>query len=200
VSSNRFDPLDENEREWLRSSRRARARRAWFTVGTIAVVLALLVWVVIVLLPSSGRNSGNGGNGGNGGGGGRNTPAGTTVEDRVLADSKRALQDWGRFGVTGDLNTVKASFWTQGPQYKQLAREAPKYRQHPLGPPPYQFVLTGAPQVLPAGNDQRIVRGVVTTSRPGQPTRSFRWDLYMRRDAGAGGRWRIWIVANTPGR
>jgi hypothetical protein len=193
VSSNRFDPLDENEREWLRSSRRARARRAWFTVGSIAIVLALLVWLVVILLPSGGRSD-------RGTDSGRNPPVGTTVEDRVLADSKRALQDWGKFGVSGDLNAVKASFWTQGPQYKLLTREAPQLRQRPLGPPPYQFVLTGAPQVLPAGSDQRIVRGVVTTSRTGQPTRTFRWDLYMRRDARAGGRWRVWTVANTPGR
>ncbi|HEY5985423.1 MAG TPA: hypothetical protein VIV12_03420 [Streptosporangiaceae bacterium] len=187
MSSNRFDPLDENEREWLRSSRRARARRAWLTVAGIAAVLALLVWVVILLLPSRG-----------GTGGGTATPTTTTVAERVVADSKRALQDWGKFGVSGDLNTVKASFWTQGPQYKQLTREAPQLRRHPLGPPPYQFVLTDAPQVLRAGNDQRIVRGVVTTSRKGQPTRSFRWDIYMRQDRAAGGRWRIWTVANTP--
>ena len=190
MSSNRFDPLDENEREWLRSSRRARSRRGWFTVGAIALVLALLVWLVIILLPSGGGNGERAGN----------APASTTVEDRVLADSRRALQDWGKFGVSGDLNTVKGSFWRQGPQYKQLTREAPQLRRDPLGPPAYKFVLTGAPQVLPAGNDQRIVRGVVTTSRPGQPTRSYRWDMYMRRDATAGGRWRVWTVANTPGR
>ncbi|HZD67892.1 MAG TPA: hypothetical protein VFA45_02920 [Actinomycetes bacterium] len=185
MSSNRFDPLDENEREWLRSSRRARARRAWVTVFGIAIVLALLVWLVIILLTS-------------GGGGGGNASARTTVEDRVLADSRTALRDWGRFGVSGDLNAVKTSFWPQGPQYKQLSKEAPRLRQHPLGPPAYQFVLTGTPRVLPAGGNQRIVRGVVTTSRPGQPTRSFRWDIYLRADPGAGGRWRVWTVANTP--
>jgi hypothetical protein len=183
VSSNRFDPLDENEREWLRSSRRARARRAWVTIAGIGIALALLVWLIIILLP---------------GGGGGNAPVSTTVEDRVVADSRTALQDWGRFGVSGDLNAVKASFWPQGPQYKELTQESPQLRQHPLGPPAYQFALTGAPQVLPAGGNQRIVRGVVTTSRPGKPTRSFRWDIYLRPDTSAGGRWRVWTVANTP--
>ncbi len=185
MSSNRFDPLDENEREWLRSSRRTRRRRAWVTVAGIGVVLALLIWLVIVLLPI-------------GGSGGGNPPASTRVDDRVVADSRTALQDWGRFGVSGDLNAVKASFWPQGPQYKQLTRESPQLRRHPLGPPAYRFILTGAPQVLPAGSSQRIVRGVVTSSRPGQPTRSFRWDIYMRPDPAAGGRWRVWTVANTP--
>jgi hypothetical protein len=185
VSSNRFDPLDENEREWLRSSRRSRRRRAWVTIAGIAIVLGLLVWLVIILLPS-------------GGGGNGNATASSSVEERVIADSRTALQDWGRFGVSGDLNAVKSSFWLQGPQYKQLTRESPRIKQHPLGPPAYKFDLTGAPQVLPAGSDQRIVRGVVTTSRKGEPTRSFRWDIYMRPDSAAGGRWRVWTVANTP--
>jgi len=184
VSSNRFDPLDENEREWLRSSRRARSRRAWVTIAGIGIIIALLVWLVIILLPN--------------GGGSGDASSSTTVDDRVLADSRTALQDWGRFGVSGDLNAVKTSFWQQGPQYKQLSKEAPQLRQHPLGPPAYQFALTGTPQILPAGSNQRIVRGVVTTSRPGQPTRSFRWDIYVRVDTGAGGRWRLWTVANTP--
>ena len=182
MSSNRFDPLDENEREWLRSSRRARARRAWVTIAGIAIVIGLLVWLVIVLLPS--------------GGGG--TTATTTLDQRVVADSKTALQDWGKFGVSGDLNAVKSSFWQNGPQYMQLSKESAQLRQHPLGAPPYQFVLTGTPKVISAGTNQRIVRGVVTSSRTGEPTRSFRWDIYLRPDSASGGRWRLWTVANTP--
>jgi hypothetical protein len=185
VSSNRFDPLDENEREWLRSSRRARRRRAWVTIAGIAIVLGLLVWLIVILLPT-----GRGGIG--------NVTVSTSVDERVIADSRSALQDWGRFGVSGDLNAVKASFWPDGPQYKQLSKESPRIRAHPLGPPAYKFELTGAPQVLPAGSNQRIVRGVVTTSRKGEPTRSYRWDIYLRPDPGSGGRWRVWTVANTP--
>jgi len=186
VSSNRFDPLDENEREWLRSSRRQRKRRTWVMLAAAAVVIGVLVWLLVVLL-SGGR------------GGGARTPVGTSAQDRLLADSRRALQDWGRFGVSGDLNTVKASFWAEGPQYRQLAQEAPRLQQHPIGPPPYQFVLEDNVQILPAGTD-RIVRGVIKTSRQGQPTLTFHWDIYMRQDRGAGGRWRIWTVANTPRR
>jgi hypothetical protein len=186
VSSNRFDPLDENEREWLRSSRRQRTRRAWVSLVGVAVVIGLLVWLVIALLPR-------------GGGGGIRTPVDTSAQERLIADSRRALQDWGRFGATGDLSTVKASFWTEGPQYQQLAREAPRLRQRPIGLPAYQFVLEDPVTVLAAGKD-RLVRGVVKTTRQGQPTRSFRWDIYMRQDPAAGGRWRVWTVANTPQR
>lgn len=185
MSSNRFDPLDENEREWLRSSRRRRTRRTWVSLAGVAVVIGLLVWLVIALLPHNN--------------GGVKTPVDTSAQERLLADSRQALQDWGRFGVTGDLNLVKASFWPNGPQYKELAREAPGLRRRPIGPPPYQFVLEDPVTVLQAGSD-RLVRGVVKTSRKGQPTRSFRWDIYMRQDRAAGGRWRVWTVANTPQR
>jgi len=186
VSSNRFDPLDENEREWLRSSRRRRTRRAWVMVGGIAVAIGVLVALVVVLLSGGGTHASR-------------TPVATSVQERVLADSRKALQDWGRFGVSGDLNPVKASFWPQGPQYKQLQREAPRLSQHPIGSPAYQFALEAPVVVLVAGND-RIVRGVVKTSRRGEPTLTFHWDIYMRQDRAAGGRWRIWTVANTPQR
>jgi hypothetical protein len=185
VSSNRFDPLDENEREWLRASRRQRTRRAWLSLGGVGMAIGLLAWLIFALLP--------------GGGGGATSPVETSVQQRLLADSRQALRDWGRFGVSGDLNLVKASFWPDGPQYKQLAREAPRLRQRPIGPPAYQFVLEDPVTVLQAGND-RLVRGVVKSSRKGQPTRSFRWDIYMRQDPAGGGRWRVWTVANTPPR
>lgn len=186
MSSSRFDPLDENEREWLSSSRRVRRRRAWVSLLGVAVIIALLVWLVIALLPR-------------GGGGGITTPVETSAQDRLIADSRQALQDWGRFGVSGDLNLVKTSFWPGGPQYKQLARESPRLKQRPIGPPAYQFTLEDPVTVLQAGKD-RLVRGVVKSTRQGVPSRSFRWDIYMRQDAGSGGRWRVWTVANSPQR
>jgi hypothetical protein len=186
VSSSRFDPLDENEREWLRSSRRVRRRRAWVSLFAVAVIIGLVVWLVIALLPRSG-------------GRGITTPVQTTAQDKLIADSRQALADWGRFGVSGDLNQVKSSFWPDGPQYKQLVRESPRLKQHPIGPPAYQFALEDPVAILQAGKD-RLVRGVVKSTRQGTPSRSFRWDIYMRQDPSAGGRWRVWTVANSPQR
>jgi len=186
VSSNRFDPLDENEREWLRSSRRQRARRTWVSLIGIAVVVGLLIWLVVALLPRTVRPGGG-------------TPVATSPQERLIADSRAALVDWGKFGVSGDLNVVKASFWPNGPQYKLLATESPKLKKHPLGPPAYQFVLQDPVTVLRADKGQ-LVRGVVKSTRQGQQTRTFRWDIYMRQDPNAGGRWRLWTVANTPAR
>jgi hypothetical protein len=186
VSSSRFDPLDENEREWLRSSRRVRRRRAWASLFAVAVIIALVVWLVIALLPR-------------GGGRGITTPVQTSTQDKLIADSRQALADWGRFGVSGDLNQVKSSFWPDGPQYKQLVRESLRLKQRPIGPPAYQFALEDPVTILQAGKD-RLVRGVVKSTRQGTPSRSFRWDIYMRQDPGAGGRWRVWTVANSPQR
>ena len=186
MSSNRFDPLDENEREWLRSSRRQRTRRTWVLLIGFAVVLGLVIWLVVALVPRS-VNPGD------------RTPVATSPQDRLVADSRRALGDWGRFGVSGDLNLVKASFWTNGPQYKLLATESSKLKRDPIGPPPYNFVLEDPVTVLPVDKGQ-VVRGVVKSVRQGQPTRSFRWDIYMRQDPSAGGRWRLWTVTNTPAR
>jgi hypothetical protein len=185
VSSSRFDPLDENEREWLRSSRRNRKRRAWASLFGVAIIIGLLVWLVIALLSR--------------GGGGVTTPVQTSGQDKLLADSRQALADWGRFGVSGDLGLVKSSFWPDGPQYKQLVRESPRLKQRPIGPPAYQFTLEDPVTVLQAGKD-RLVRGVVKSTRQGLPSRSFRWDIYMRQDPSAGGRWRVWTVANSPQR
>ncbi|HEX8859385.1 MAG TPA: hypothetical protein VGC06_09925 [Actinomycetes bacterium] len=186
MSSNRFDPLDENEREWLSSSRRVRRRRAWASLLAVAVIIALVVWLVIAFLPRNGGRS-------------ITTPVQTSAQDKLIADSRQALADWGRFGVSGDLNQVKRSFWPDGPQYKQLVRESPQLKQHPIGPPAYQFTLEDPVTVLQAGKD-RLVRGVVKSTRQGTPSRSFRWDIYMRQDLSAGGRWRVWTVANSPQR
>ena len=185
MSFNRFDPLDENEREWLRSTGRRRTRRTLVSLIGIAVLIGLVVWLVIALLPRS-VSPGNG-------------PAATSPQDRLVADSRKALGDWGKFGVSGDLNLVKASFWTNGPQYKLLATESAKLKRDPIGPPPYNFVLEDPVTVLPVDKGQ-VVRGVVKTTRKGQPTRSFHWDIYMRQDPNAGGRWRLWTVTNTPAR
>ena len=185
MSFSRFDPLDENEREWLRSSRRNRKRRAWASLFGVAVIIALLVWLVVALLPRSN--------------GSVTSPVETSAQDKLLADSRQALADWGRFGVSGDLTLVKSSFWPDGPQYKQLVRESPRLKQQPIGPPAYQFTLEDPVTVLQAGKD-RLVRGVVTSTRSGLPSRSFHWDIYMRQDPSAGGRWRVWTVANSPQR
>jgi hypothetical protein len=182
--SDRFDHLSESEREWLRAVRRRRsARRARLLAAVVLVV------VLGLTLLASGRS--------------RelqspvSVPAVPTAEQRALEDGQRALDSWGRFAVTNDLRHLRDHFWRNGPQYQDLRRLARlRSRQRPLGPPPYRFVLSRA-RVLTPSPHQRILRGRVQVSRPGERTQSYRWNVWMRRDVSAGGRWRLWTVEAT---
>jgi hypothetical protein len=178
--SDGFDHLDDNEREWLRASRRSAARRTWLLIGVLVVAAIFLAWLTVDGLPGSG--------------GGTTTT--TTPDQRAIADGERALADWGRFAVTNDLRAVKDSFWANGPQYKQLAKEAKARRGKAPGPPPYQMTMSGV-EVLKPQEDQRILRGQVQMTRPGEQPQTFNWDVWLRVDEGAGGRWRLWTVQNT---
>jgi hypothetical protein len=127
--------------------------------------------------------------------GGKPTTTTTTAEQRALVDGRQALADWGRFGVTGDLRTLKDSFWANGPQYKLLAKEAEKHPK-PIGPPAYTVTMTGV-QVISARADERVLRGKVSFTRPGEMPQTYNWDVWMRRDDASGGRWRLWTVRET---
>jgi hypothetical protein len=180
--SDRFDHLEDNEREWLRASRRSAARRSWLLIGALVVVAIFLAWLTVDGLPGSDRD----------------TTETTTPAQRALADGERALADWGRFAVTNDLRAIKDSFWANGPQYKQLAKEAKERRGKALGPPPYQMTISGV-QVLAPRDDQRVLRGRVQMTRPGEVPQRFDWDVWLRLDKAAGGRWRLWTVRDTAG-
>jgi hypothetical protein len=180
--SDRYDHLEESEREWLRASRRSAARRSWLLIGVLVVVAIVLAWLTVDGLPGSGGSS----------------TTTTTPEQRVIADGEDALADWGRFAVTNDLRAVKDSFWVDGPQYKQLVKEAQARRGKAPGPPAYQMTMSDV-QVLQPREDQRVLRGRVQMTRPGEEAQTFDWDIWLRADPTAGGRWRLWTVRNTGG-
>jgi hypothetical protein len=178
--SDRYDHLDDSERAWLRASRRTAARRSWLLIGVLVLVAIFLAWLTFNGLPRLNRQA---------------TTTTTTPDQRAIADGQRALADWAEFAVTNDLGEVKDSFWANGPQYKQLAKEA-KARKKPLGPPPYAMTLSGV-QVLKPREDQRVLRGRVQMTRSGEQRQTFKWDVWMQLDPAAGGRWRLWTVQET---
>jgi hypothetical protein len=177
--SDQFDHLDDSEREWLRASRRSAARRSWLLIGVLVVAAVILAWLTVDGRPGERRAA---------------APASTTVDQRAIADGQRALSDWGEFAVTNNLADVKDTFWANGPQYKQLAREA-RQRKKPIGPPPYTVTLSGV-QVLKPRADQRVLRGRVRMTRPGERPQTYNWDVWMKLDP-AGGQWRLWTVRPT---
>jgi hypothetical protein len=180
--SDRFDHLEDSEREWLRASRRSAARRSWLLIGALVVVAIILAWVTVDGLPGDGQAAA--------------TTTTTTVDQRAIADGQKALADWGVFAVSNNLGDVKDSFWANGPQYQQLAKEA-KARK-PLGPPPYKMTISGV-KVLKPRDDQRVLRGRVQLTRPGERTQNFNWDVLLQVDPAADGRWRLWTVRETAG-
>jgi hypothetical protein len=178
--SDRYDHLEDSEREWLRASRASAARRSWLLIGVLVVVAIVLAWLTVDGLPGSDRGA----------------TTTTTPEQKAIADGEKALADWGVFAVSNDLGDVKDSFWANGPQYKQLAKEA-KARK-PVGPPPYKMTISGV-QVLKPREDQRVLRGRVQMTRPGEKPQSFDWDVWLQLDKAADGRWRLWTVRETAG-
>jgi hypothetical protein len=120
------------------------------------------------------------------------------AEQRMIADARSALGAWGEFAVSGDIGQLGDTFWKDGRQYQKLAEEAPALKSKHTGPPPYKFTLTPS-RVVDAAAGQKIVRGTVKVSRPGERTQSFQWDVYLRPVPGSNPeRWRLWTVANTP--
>ena len=167
--SNQFDHLDDSEREWLRASRRSAARRSWLLIGVLVVAAIILAWLTVDGRPGKKQAAA--------------TTTSTTVDQRVIAY---------------DLGKVKDTFWANGPQYKQLAREAKAHKGKAVGPPPYAMTITPA-QVLKPSPNQRVLRGRVQMIRPGEQPRAFNWDVWMQLDPADGGQWRLWTVRNTSG-
>ena len=176
--SHQFDHLEDSEREWLRASRRNAARRSWLLIGALVLIAILLAWLTVDGLPGADRKA----------------TTTTTPDQRAIADGERALADWGQFAVSNNLADVKDSFWANGPQYKKLAEEA-KTRKR-VGPPPYKMTMTGVKVIVPRP-DQRILRGTVEMTRPGEKPQSFNWDLWLQLDPASEGRWRLWTVRKT---
>ena len=178
------DHLYASEREWLRSSRRTAARRTWLLIGVLVVAAIVLAWLTVDGLPWGNRSG----------------PTTTTPDERAIADGEKALADWGEFAVTNNLSDVKDSFWANGPQYKQLAKEAKERKGKAAGPPPYKMTMTGVQVIAPSDRvDQRVLRGQVQMTRPGEEPQSFNWDVWLQVDPAAGGRWRLWTVRETAG-
>jgi hypothetical protein len=52
-------------------------------------------------------------------------------------------------------------------------------------------------KVITPRKDQRVLRGRVEMTRPGEKAQTFDWDLLLQADPAAGGRWRLWTVSKT---
>lgn len=113
-----------------------------------------------------------------------------------LEPAQQALDAWGRFAVTGDLEELDGHFHPDGPQYAQLRDEAPDVRARGDGGFPYSFGIEDASiedasvDTLHAG--RALLHVEVALNRPGEPTRLLRWELDLVHEPHHG--WRVWTV------
>lgn len=112
------------------------------------------------------------------------------VEAIVIETARRALDAWGRFGVSGDLREVARHFDERGPQYRKFDSESAALGDDPPGPPAYRFALVDP--VVTGSGSERIVAGWVAVTRPGEDPQSFNWEIVLR--AARGEPWRVWTV------
>ena len=174
-----FNGLNESERELLRATRRSAARRTWLLIGLLVLLAIGLAWLTLNGPLSRSRSA---------------APSALTADQRALADGRRAMDAWARFANSNDVDDLRDWFWASGPQYKLLAKEAKGRRA--VGPPAYRFTLANSTRVLAPAADQRVLRGRVEVTRPGEPVQRYNWDVWMRLDA-ENGRWRLWTVQPT---
>jgi hypothetical protein len=114
------------------------------------------------------------------------------AEPEPVVAARRALEAWGRFAVSGDLDELHDYFDVSGPQYGQLRVEAPALRSELLGPPAYRFVLSNA--VIRRHRPERVdVAGKVSVSRSSEKTQTFNWVIVLRRETPEAA-WSLWTV------
>ncbi len=114
----------------------------------------------------------------------------THPDERVIA-AEAALNAWGQFAVTGDVELLEDSFDTTGPQYRALVDEAAAIATDPAGTPPYDIELETA-RVDETSANEAVVAVSARWSRPGEPDRCFAWDVVLRRVLTD--QWLLWTV------
>jgi hypothetical protein len=127
------------------------------------------------------------------------TQAPSTTLDRdalLLGQTQDALDAWGEFAATGDVDAVREMFLA-GPQLDQLQTEAGDAGATWPGLPAFQFALTDT-TISRMTEDAAVVRASIAMSRPGTTTTAFRWDIEMRWDD-TSERWRLYTVSTPEG-
>lgn len=112
------------------------------------------------------------------------------TEEEVVAAARGALEAWGRFAVTGDLEALGPWFAAGGPQYAQLVEESTVLQAAPLGDPPYVVTLESATVTLDE-EGRPVVEGSVSFARTGEATQRLDWRMTFR--PGPQG-WTLWSV------
>jgi hypothetical protein len=111
----------------------------------------------------------------------------------VLEAMDSALAAWGEFAVTGRMRDLGNHFVSGGPQRRTLRAEAEAIRANPPGPPAYT-VTTGDVATVSVSSNDIVLRSEVIWARAGEETRTYTWDIQMRRVDGV---WKLLTVEDV---
>lgn len=120
-------------------------------------------------------------------------PTATPVDARIAA-AQAALGEWGAFVADGDLERLKPWFAEEGPQYQQLAGEAPGLVGNPG---PSYMVTTEDEAVTATGEAEAVVTAHVIWRRPAEEDQEYGWEVVLRR--ADNDRWLLWTVRGSLG-
>lgn len=109
--------------------------------------------------------------------------------DDPLETVVEGMAAWGRFAVSGDLHDVGRWFAREGPQYARFVEEAEGLSAGPVGGVAYTVTVEGTDESV--DGDRASVSARVVFIRTGEPSQSFHWMVYLRRESGV---WKIWTV------
>ena len=113
----------------------------------------------------------------------------TQADDPRIAATQRALSAWGEFVGNGDLVHLSPWFVEDGPQYRQLAEEAPELAAKPGEA---YTVATEDESITTTGEAEAAVTSKVTWKRAAGEPQEYEWEVVLRR--AEDGRWRLWTV------
>jgi hypothetical protein len=110
-----------------------------------------------------------------------------SAEVQAVMAARAAVEAWGTFATSGELEGLDPYFDPTGPQHEHLAGEV---AERIADPATYELVLT--PLDVHANGAAWLVDGTVHMRRNGQPAGAWQWRLELRQHPGHG--WRVWTV------
>lgn len=116
-------------------------------------------------------------------------PTTVAVDPRIVA-VQNALTAWGEFVADGDPERLKPWFAEDGPQYRQLAEEAPELAARPGTS--YSVTTEDESVTAAAGEEEAVVESHVTWTQPAEAAQEYKWDVVLRR--AEDGRWLLWTI------
>ncbi len=108
------------------------------------------------------------------------------------AAAANALEAWGEFAVTGDLDTMRPWVWEDGPQWENLVADAAGIVGREDTGPRYTVALSNP--TFEIIDEAASLRATVTFSRFGELDQTYDWVLELER---RGEEWRIWSVTDA---